>query len=239
MFVSASTERGLEAIASRAGDVRRAFTPGAMPMHGDVATSGATSRCSLDPMSVSAPEGDYFVTTDERGRVSYTRDGSLRLQNGAIVGSNGRPMLGINGDGTTRELHIDAVDEALGRVNHLRVASDGTVEYDRASIDARSGAREMTRVIVGRLALARFPAATKLSLNGDGSSAAPLDVSAHVGVSGDGNFGAISPMRREESRVDLDRSLAALHDAYIAFDAMQAAHKAQGSTGKTAMDLLK
>ena len=155
MFISASTERGLDAIASRAADVRRAFTPGAMPTHSDVATPGSASRFSLDPMSVSAPGNDYFVTTDERGRMGYTRDGSLRLEHGVIVGSNGRPVFGMNADGTMRELRVDPVDEALGRLNNLRVAGNGAVEYDRSVVDPRSGARESTKVTVGRLALAR------------------------------------------------------------------------------------
>ena len=240
MFVSAVTERGLDAIASRADDVRKAFTPGAVPAHDDVATSANNSRFSLDPMSVSAPANDYFVTSDERGRMSYTRDGSFSLANGTVVASNGRPALGYaSSNGALRELHVDPVDEALGRVSNLRVSTTGDVEYDRASVDPRTGVREVTTVSAGRLALSRFAAGTKLSTNGDGTSAPALDVKPHIGRSGDGNFGAIIPMRREESRIDLDTSLARLHDAYVAFDAVQAAHKAQGHVGKTVMDLLK
>jgi len=46
-------------------------------------------------------------------------------------------------------------------------------------------------------------------------------------------------MQRERSRVDLDQSLARLKEAYVAFEAMQAAQTARGRLGKTAMDLLK
>ena len=46
-------------------------------------------------------------------------------------------------------------------------------------------------------------------------------------------------MQRERSRVDVDESLARLKDAYLAFEALQAAEAAKGRLGKTAMDLLK
>ena len=46
-------------------------------------------------------------------------------------------------------------------------------------------------------------------------------------------------MRRERSRVDIDESLMRLKEAYLAFDALQAAEAAKGHLGKTAMDLLK
>lgn len=46
-------------------------------------------------------------------------------------------------------------------------------------------------------------------------------------------------MRRERSRINVDESLARLKDAYLAFDALQAAEAAKAHVGKTAMDLLK
>lgn len=240
MFISASTERSLDAIAARAADVRRAFTPGALPENGDVATHAPNSHSTFDPMSVSAPGDDFFITMDDRGRTSYTRDGGFSVNNGSVIASNGRALLGYADDGRAlAELHIDPVDEALGRVSNLRVTANGSVEYDRSSIDPRTGHRETARVSVGRIALARFPAGTKLSTNGDGTSVPSADVSAHVGRPGDGNFGTLTPMQREESRIDLDQSLAKLHDAYVAFDALQAAHKAEGIAAKTVMDLLK
>ncbi len=240
MVINAATERALDSVAERARDVRMAFTPGAIPSHGDVATSSPSSYACLDPLSASAPADDYFVTTDSHGRTSYTRDGRFALENGALVGSSGRPILGFTEDGAAlRELRVDPVDHALGRVSNLRVMADGSVQYDRASVDPRTGKRETQPVSIGRLGLARFPAGTKMISIGDGSNAAPPEVPPHVGRAGDGNFGAIVPMRREESRIDLDRSLERLHDAYIAFDALQAAHKAQGKAGKTVMDLVK
>ncbi|HET9028640.1 MAG TPA: hypothetical protein VFN49_00555 [Candidatus Aquilonibacter sp.] len=240
MFVNAATERSLDLIASRASDVYKAFTPGATPANGDVETSRPTSRATADPLSVTAPPGTYFVTTDADGRTVYTRDGRLRVGNGGIVGSNGRAMLGYaKDDASLQALQFDAIDSALGRQQHLRVAPDGRVMYDRLAIEPRSGTQHAQPVCIGRLAVARFPAATKLSTRGDGTIAAPAGVAAHVGMPGDGDFGVLAPMREEQSRVDLDLSLERLHDAYVAFDALQAAHKAQGATGKVAMDLLK
>ena len=162
------------------------------------------------------------------------------MLNGTLVCSNGRPVLGFANDGTTAgPLTVDAVDDALGRVQNVRIESDGNVTYDRRVVEPRTGESQVQRMSIGRLALARFPAATKLITAGDGTVTAAPDVVPHTGRAADGNFGAIAPMRRDESRIDFDRSLERLHDAYVAFDALQAVHKAQGQTGKVAMDLLK
>ena len=240
MFVNTATERSLDLISQRAADVYKAFTPGALPERSDVETNAPQSRAALDPLSVSAPGDDYFMTFDERGRTTYTRDGQMRLANGTVAGGNGRPMLGYIGNASTAaELKIDPVDEALGRVRNLRIETDGTVAYDRRTVDPRSGLMQAQRVSLGRLALARFPAATKLTNTADGTVMPPPGIVPHLGRAGDGNFGMLAPMRRDESRIDLNRSLERLHDAYVAFDALQAVHKAQGQTGKVAMDLLK
>lgn len=240
MFINTATERSLDLISQRAADVYKAFTPGALPGHADVETNAPQSRAVLDPLAVSAPGNDYFMTFDERGRTTYTRDGQMRLVNGTFVGSNGRPMLGYSGDASAAaELKIDPVDDALGRIRNVRVEADGTVAYDRRTVDPRSGLAQMQRISIGRLALARFPAATKLTNAADGTVTPSPGVVPHLGRPADGNFGTLAPMRRDESRIDLNRSLERLHDAYVAFDALQAVHKAQGQTGKVAMDLLK
>jgi flagellar basal body rod protein FlgG len=240
MFINSATERSLDLITQRAADVYKAFTPGALPQHSDVETDAPQSRQVLDLLSVSAPNDDYFITSDDRGRTTYTRDGTLRVADGTLIGTNGRAVLGYTkGSDTPGALKIDPVDDALGRVRNVRVESNGSVVYDRRIVEPRAGSVHMQRVSIGRLALARFPAATKLATAPDGSVAAPPGVVPHLGCAADGNFGAIVPMRRDESRIDFNRSLERLHDAYVAFDALQAVHKAQGQTGKVAMDLLK
>jgi hypothetical protein len=215
MLINAATQASLDLIAARGAEVRAAFAP--------IQKTG-------DFSNVNPPGNDYFVTADERGRTSYTRDGRFSIADGAVVGENRRPVLGFSSEGgALRELHVDPVDQALGRVNNLRVSENGAVQYDRSSIDPRSGTRESQTVTIGYVALARFPAGTRL----------PTQTPPHVGRANDGNFGLIGPMRRENDDATLDRTLDRLHDAYVAFDALQAAHKAQGHVGKTVMDLIK
>ena len=240
MIVNSSTSDALEYISERAKDVYRAYTPGASSNRGDVMNHGAPPRPSLDPLSAAPPEETYFLTTDDRGRRSYTQNGSFHVLNGMICGANGRPILGYVTPGSApADLRIDAVDSALGRVNAVHVEVDGSVAYTRPSFDPRTGKREDQRVVVGRLALARFPAATKLNAVDADSALAPAGIVPHVGAPADGNFAALIPMHQTASHIDIDRSLDRLNDAYLAFDALQAAHKAQGAVSKTAMDLLK
>jgi hypothetical protein len=240
MIVDAGAARALEQIRARAADVQNAYTPGAASSFDDVLAAADLARANLDPLCAAPPSESYFVTSDERGRTAYTRDGALGLRDAAIVGTNGRPMLGYTApQGTLRALRIDAVDLTLGRVRNLRVEADGSVAYDRASIDPRSGAVENERVVVGRLALARFPAATKEVQIDAAHVLAPSGVVPHLGTPADGTFGALRPMARVMSRIDLDESLEKLDDAYIQLDAVIAAQRAQFSGSKTAMDVVK
>jgi hypothetical protein len=215
MLINSATQASLDLIAARGAEVRATFAP--IPKLGDFS-------------NVSPPGADYFVTTDEHGRASYTRDGRFSIDHGAVVGANTRPILGFAHDGgALRELRVDPVDEALGRVKNLRISGNGAVQYDRSSIDPRSGELEARTVTIGYVALARFPSGTRL----------PSETPPHLGRANDGNFGSVGPMRRETDDASLDRSLDRLHDAYVAFDALQAAHRAQGHVGKTVMDLVK
>jgi flagellar basal body rod protein FlgG len=240
MTVNAAIQEALDRIAQRTSDMQRAFTPGALPQFGDVTTDAPTARVSLDPLAVAPPADAYFVTTDERGRAVYTRDGCFAIRDGMLVGSDGRAVLGFTTpENGKSDLRVDAVDEALGRVNDVRIEADGTLAYDRTIVDPRNGVRERERVVVGRLALARFPAATRLTSTDANHVIPPPGTLPHVGRAGDGNFANVLPMRQEQSRIDFNRSLDRLEEAYVAFDALAAAHKAQGSVGKTAMDLLK
>jgi hypothetical protein len=240
MIVDAGAAHALEQIETRAADVQHAYTPGASPAFDDVLATTDLSRADLDPLCVAPPPGTYFVSSDDRGRTLYTRDGALGLRDVTIVGTNGQPMLGYTAhQSTLRALRIDAVDTALGRVRNLRVEADGSVAYDRASIDPRSGGVEYERVLVGRLALARFPAATRSSPVDATHVHAPPGVVPHFGEPGDGNFETLQPMARAMSRIDLDASLEKLDDAYIELDAIIAAQRAQFSSTKTAMDVVK
>lgn len=240
MHASIDTQRALDAISARAADVSRAYTPGASPTFDDVTAAAGRSMPVIDPLSVGLPPDSYFLARAADGRTIYTEDGGTRLIDGMLVDAGSRPLLGyVSPEATLTPLCVDPVDAALGRVKNVRVESDGSVAYDRAVLDPRSGLREMQRVVVGRVALARFPAASKPSVLDGTHVAAPPGVVPHVGVPGDRNFSPLESMRRQASHIDFDRSLEKLEDAYLAFDAVQAAHKAKGAIGKTTMDLLK
>ena len=239
MMVSASSMKALDEIARRQQDLRAAFTPGATPVRNDVART-AQSTFTLDPLSAVAPADAYFIGTDERGRQTYSRDGTFHLQNNMLLDRSGQPVLGYERTtGALAPLRVDPVDVALGRTADLQIAADGSVSYGRLAIDPATGRQEQTRVVVGRLALARFSAATKLQPLDATRSLAPPNVVPHTGLAGDGNFGAIVPHQQELSRIDFDLGIERLQEAYLAFDALRAAHSAQGNVEKTAMDLLK
>ncbi len=240
MFLNPALSAALDRIGDRTADVRRAFIPGAIPQNDDVATAQPTSDFTPDPLAVSAADGVFFVTRNERGEVSYTRDGSFAVRDGRLVDSGGNTICASpSPNGDLSDLRIDVVDEALGRANDPRIERDGSFAYQRVTIDPRSGLRESHRVLVGRIALARFPAGTRLATTDGIRRVAPDGVAAQLGVAGDADFPSLTPMHRERSRIDLDQSLLRLKDAYMAFDALSAAEAAKAHLGKTAMDLVK
>jgi len=240
VFLNPALSQALDRIAERASDVRRAFTPGSSPAFDDVAIAKPASQFTLDPLAATAPDGAYFITRDAAGQSAYTRDGSFHVAGGMLACADGSPVLGFSTTGSALgELRVDPIDDALGRALDLRVEADGSFAYTRAAIDPRSGKRELQRVVAGRIALARFPVATKLESANGPSFSAPAGVVPHSGVPGKGVFGVLQPMRREASGIDLDASLARLKAAYVAFDALAAAETAKGRLGKTALDLVK
>jgi flagellar basal body rod protein FlgG len=240
VFLNPAMSAALDRIAERAADVRRAFTPGAVPQRDDVATSAPSSGFTLDPLSVAAPDGTYFIVNDSRGHMAYTRDGAFALHDGRLVAADGGPVFGIRSPGADlAELRVDPVDAALDRIGQPHIEPDGSFVYRRNTVDPRSGGRNVQRVVVGRIALARFPAGTRLDQSDPNGSSAPPGETPQVGLPGDGGFAQLAPMRRERSRVNLNESLARLDDAYLAFDALAAAEAAKGHVGKTVMDLLK
>lgn len=239
MLISQATARALDEIATRERDVMHAYTPAAVPARPDVAKP-ANALLTLDPLSVSAPSDAYFVSSDERGRTCFSRDGGFAFRDGELVDGVGRPVLGYrNGTGALSPLRADPVDAALGLTDDVRVDRDGSVTYARTAIDPRTGAREERRISLGRIALARFAPGTKLQAVDAARFIAPPGIAPHIGRANDGNFGAIEPNAREGSRVDIDLGLEKLREAYLALDALHAADTAQRGVEKTAMDLLK
>jgi flagellar basal body rod protein FlgG len=240
VFLNPSLSAALDRIGERAADVRRAFTPGSVPKNDDVALTAPQAAFTLDPLSVAAPDGTYFVVRTVDGNAAYTRDGAFHVASGALLDEQNRPVLGMRAAGAPlTELRFDDVDDALNRTRDARIDADGTVSYARTTIDPRSGRREARRVSAGRIALAKFPAATKLRTEDGTTGVAPDGVVPYVGLPGDGGVSTVSPMRRGGSAVHLDESLARLKAAYVAFDALAAAETAKLGLGKTALDLIK
>ena len=239
MFLNSALTAALDNIAERAADVRRAFTPGALPQHDDVATPSSKSDFTLDPLAAAAPDGAYFVVRDDRGEYRYTRAGDFEIRDGRLTDRSGATVCGIRAPGgEVTTLRLDAVDVALGRVSGARIEPDGTLSYRRDAIDPRNGGRDSQRIVAGRVLLAGFPGATRLESDGD-YLRPPAGVEPQRSLPGEGKFGTLEPMHRERSRINIDQGLARLKEAYIRFEALAAAENAKGRLGKTAMYLLK
>ena len=239
MTISSAAARAFEVIEARERDVMRSYTDGGLPQYDDVRVEPRV-EASMDPLSVAAPPDALFVILDERGQERFTRDGGLAIVNGAISDRAGHPLLGYrNETSALAPLRADPVDVSLGLLRDVRVEADGTVGYAKVLLDPKTGARETLRVTIGRLALARFPAASKLHPVGVTQVSAPAGIVPHLGRPGDGNFASLVLHARERSGVDRDLGLARLQEAYLAFDALRAAHRVQGNLEKTSMDLLK
>lgn len=239
MFLNPNLGAALDRIEERTADVRRAFMAGALPQRDDIATAAPVTTFTLDPLSVSAPEGTYFVTRSARGDLGYTRDGSFALRGGRLIDEGGNAVQGTLSDGRLADVTIDPIDGALARVADERVDVDGTLSYARITVDPRSSGRRLQRVAAGRLALARFPAGTRMASIDGLSYLPPSGVAAEIGVPNADGMGALVPMHRDRSRINIDRSLMRLKEAYMAFDALHAAESAKSHLGKTAMDLVK
>ena len=187
--------------------------------------------------SPALPDNAFAIVADGRGGSLYTRDGAFTLRDGTLVDASGRAVQGRTRTGAPLgDLRIDALDLALGRANDIEIGDDGTVSYRREAIDPRTGSAFDETVRVGNIALARFPFTTQLR-NVDGSHlGAPDGTTPLVGSAGDGTFG---PLGGRRSQADLDATLRRLQEAYLALDALRAAHSASGSAEKNAMDLVK
>lgn len=229
MLISDSTARALENVAARERELLR--------------TLPAENSTLGDPLAAQipcqAPPGAYFITRDEGGRRLFMRSSGLYLNGANLTDGNGRPILGYaSREGALQPLRTDPVDASLGLAQNVRTGSDGTVSYDRSTIDPATGDRTFQHLTIGRLALARFPAGTRLD-GVDSYAAAPAGVAPHIGVPGDGGFAPLQSLSQTARNGDLDSGLVRLQEAYLALDALRAAGAAQGNVQKTVMDLLK
>jgi flagellar basal body rod protein FlgG len=238
--IDRSTSASLEKIASRERDTMHAYEPGFVPESSDVARPSRPVPVA-DALSVAAPQGAYFLGVDANGKIAFSRDGAFAIAGGELRAPGGRPVLGFAlGDRRSlAPLRIDPYDSALGRVSDARVDADGTFGYTRTSIDPRSAGRRSERIIVGRVAIARFPAGTQPVRVDSVHVTAPAGVGAQIGVPADGSFAALAPHSRDLGSVDLVASLERMKEAYDSFEAQRAAHHARGEVEKTTMDLVK
>lgn len=238
MSADAAVDAAFARLGARQADAMRAYVPGATPMMaGDARDETATF--SLDPLSVALPERAYAVVRGADGTALYTRDGTFRLRGGTLVDASGEAVQGVRADGSLAPIRVDAADAAMGQTASLQIDADGVVSYRRATIDPRTGDRARRRVVAGRIALARFPAASRMEPVDALHARGPRDVAPHLGAPGDGSFGALQTHRRAGSRIDVDAALIALNEAYLSLDALVSVRAAKDATVKGAMDLLK
>lgn len=231
----------LKRIADRANDVLAAYTPGAFPQFGD-ASAPAPPQPVDDPLSVAAPPGTWFVTLDERGARSYTRAGSFHVgSDGTLQAPGGARVVGTSpgNDGVIGPLRLPEPDRTLGRCADVHVEGDGVLAYTRASIDPRTRERTLERTVVGRIALARFPAGSLPQRIDATHFSAVAGVVPHLGAPSDGSFAALTTRARDVGSIDIDVGLQRLTEAYVAFSALAAVNRAQDSGAKVIMDTLK
>ncbi len=234
----------LARIAARANDVLAAYTPGAAPAHSDVSAASRAPEFTASPLSVVAPDGSYFITQAREGARSYTRAGDLQIRDGVLRAPDGAPVLGYAGQhkspgAVPQPLKLPDADRLLGRTADARIESDGSFAYTRSAIDPRTGERTNERVVIGTLALARFPAGTQAVRLDATNVVAPSGITPHIGTPADGTFGGLATYSRDRSGIDIDLGLQKLQEAYLAFGALRAAASARGNVEKSAMDLVK
>jgi len=228
----------LARIEARAEDVRHIFEGGFEP--GETRALDRSVVPLLDPLSVVAPDGTYFTSAIGEGRLAFTRDGAFTFADGALRGRDGALILGFR-DGTKKPvpLRADPLDVALGRISGAHIEPDGSLAYERSSVDPRSGERRLERVVVGRIALARFPAGTQPLRRDPTHVVAPPGVEATIGPAGGNGFGPLTIFARELGRLNPLAALDRLEEAYLAFDALRATRMADGGLERTALDLVK
>jgi flagellar basal body rod protein FlgG len=243
-MIDPATARALADVAARAGDLLASYSPGFEPHDADVRDPVARATYANSPLSVAAPPDAYFIAADRGGRRAFTRDGTFSFVHGTLTATNGDPILGYRpGVDPTHALpeplRADPVDIALGRCTDLRLESDGTLAYTRQVIDPRTSERRAERASLGRIALARFPAGSAPTPIDANRLRPPLGVEPHLGMPADGNFTALATYSRDRGRLDLDRALVRLQEAYLALDALHAAQLSRDGIDKTALDLVK
>ncbi|MGH7708629.1 MAG: hypothetical protein ACREM6_12020 [Vulcanimicrobiaceae bacterium] len=242
-MIEATSARVFTEIEGRAADLTNQFTPGYVPADdSERLTDAVRATRSLDPMSTVAPPATYYIGEDSQGRRFYSRDSALRLDDGALHTRDGSAILGFPAGTTGDEpvpLAADPVDVALGRVGEPHVDASGDVAYTRNAVDPKTAEIKPEQIVIGRIALARFPAGTQIDAADGVHITAPAGVEPHIGRPGEGDFAKLIAQSTDQGQIDMFKGLTHLRDAYLAFSALQTASHARNKTDKVSMDLIK
>ena len=239
-MLEAGIAKMIQAVERRGEDLRMVYTPGALPNFHD-ALREERAESNGDPLSLVLPADALLIAGDEK-RPTYTRDGALAVRDGVLVSSDGTPVLGFpagDSSGIPRTLRLEKNDVVFGRARDVRVESDGMFSYARDVIDPATMQTAVERVEVGRIALARFPAGTRLERVDGTHSSPPPKVVPFVGTPNDGNFIAVETQRRAVGRLDSDAAIERLQEAYLAVRALGAEERARNAFARGAFDLVK
>jgi hypothetical protein len=239
-MISRATADALARVAERAAEMRHAYEAGFEPAEPSGASAEVAPARTLDPLSVAAPNGAFFVV-GEAGGPRLTRDGGFALApNGELRARDGSAVFGFARDGAPlAPLRIDPVDAALGRAREVRLERDGSLSYVRTALDPRTGSRRNERLIAGRVALAALPAGTGPLREDATHMAAPPGTTPVYGRPGDGTFAFLTTHARDRGRLDPIAGVRRLQEAYVALEALHAAGYAGDSLDRAALDLVK
>ncbi len=240
-MIDPSSSDALARIARRADDVMHAYDPAFAPRASDVARAqGPAVVPEVDPLAVAPPHGSYFLVKQKDGQTVMTLDGGFRFADGSLQTRDGAAVLGFSGtERTPSPLRADRLDVALKRAGEPRIDAGGFVSCRLSSVDPTTGAARSRRVVIGRVALATLPAGTQPKRLDGAHLRPPPGVRIHLGVPAGGDFGALATHVRQLGGVDVQAGLDRLREAYMEFEALEAAHRSAADAEKATMDLLK
>jgi flagellar basal body rod protein FlgG len=243
-MINPGPAQALAQLASRAQEMLNAYQPGYETQDDEIRSfTLARPKPENDPMSVSAPEGAYFVGVDAQGRTFFSRDGSFKLDGTNVTWGDGSYVLGYPphapAGSPPQRLKADPIDAALGRTAGAEVAADGSIVYHRTAVDPRTGKSTSEPIAIGTVALARFPAATALERVSATRVTMPAGIAPVTGRPGEASFGSLATKSRDVGSVDFEAGLNEMREAFLALDAMSAGAHVDDLDAHVAMDLVK
>lgn len=238
-------------------DLQNSFTSGFIPADPQIRSAHARTAPSLNPLSAVAPDEAFFVGTDVHGRRFYSRNGDFRLAEGRLQTENGSTVMGYAPGGTTLvPLQIDPKDVALGRAASAQIETDGSLTYTRPLINGKTGEKQSERVVVGRVALARFAAGTDVPrliqsqqaaypVGSDSDSkdgvhfTAPAGLAPTIGKPNELGFRPLQTHRVDRGNLNMALAVKKLSDEYMEYAAFKTAGDAKGKNESEVLALLK